>query len=249
MQSIGIDAGSTATKGVLLQDEKIVQQELLPTAGNPVQAMTTILQKFHVATNTKVITTGYGRKLITADRALTEITCHARGAKYLYSPANQLIDIGGQDSKVISMDENGGVQDFIMNDKCAAGTGRFVESLMGSLNMNLETLDQALVAAEPIKINSMCTVFAESEVVSLVGSGKQKEDIALGVLHSIAKRIASQFQQLHTIQGTVFFSGGLARSQQMQHLLQQYLQREVVSDELAPFTGAIGAALYGIEMN
>ncbi|MFD1899330.1 acyl-CoA dehydratase activase [Enterococcus termitis] len=123
------------------------------------------------------MTTGYGRKLIRADKVVTEITCHAKGAAYLREHIQNVIDIGGQDSKVIRLDQYGQVLDFSMNDKCAAGTGRFVEVLMRTLGEEIEKIDTFVSTAAPIKINSMCTVFAESEVISLIGKGEKEKTL------------------------------------------------------------------------
>ncbi|MBO0439556.1 acyl-CoA dehydratase activase [Candidatus Enterococcus ikei] len=248
MNVIGLDSGSTTTKGVLFEQNQLVKQFLVLTAGDPKRAADQVLTALGGNEQSKVITTGYGRKLLKADKAYTEITCHARGASYLRPGIQNVIDIGGQDSKAICMDTVGHVLDFNMNDKCAAGTGRFVEVLMQTLGEEIDQIDSFVALAKPLKINSMCTVFAESEVISLIGKGEKREDIALGVLHSIATRISNQHRQIKSDHGPVFFSGGLSRSKKIIELVAEYTQKEVYYDqELSPYAGAIGAALLGIQ--
>jgi predicted CoA-substrate-specific enzyme activase len=250
MRVIGLDSGSTTTKGVLFEEGKLTKKQLVLTSGDPKKAAESILEALKNETDTYVVTTGYGRKLIRADKVVTEITCHAKGAAYLREHIQNVIDIGGQDSKVIRLDQYGQVLDFSMNDKCAAGTGRFVEVLMRTLGEEIEKIDTFVSTAAPIKINSMCTVFAESEVISLIGKGEKRENIALGVLHSIASRISNQLSQLKPEAGPIFFSGGLSHSKVMANLIAEYTKKEVYYDrELSQFAGAIGAAIIGLHRN
>ncbi|WP_407856526.1 acyl-CoA dehydratase activase [Enterococcus hailinensis] len=196
----------------------------------------------------KLVTTGYGRKLIPADLVVTEITCHGKGAEYLFPGVTQVIDIGGQDCKTIQLNGKGSVTEFSMNDRCAAGTGRFVEVMMRTLGEEIADLDTFVQAATPITINSMCTVFAESEVISLISKGEEREDIALGVLHSIAQRISSQYSKLRPKHGeTILFTGGLSKSTAFSEVLANYVLAPVQTDELSQFAGAIGAAQIGIK--
>lgn len=207
MQVIGLDSGSTTTKGVLFNDGQLVKKALVLTSGNPAQAMQDILNQLdYDESNTRLVTTGYGRKLIPSDKAVTEITCHARGATYLMPNARNIIDIGGQDCKAIRLDTSGNVDEFLMNDKCAAGTGRFVDVILRTLGEDISNLDLFLKDATPVQINSMCTVFAESEVIGLIANGEHKSDVALGVLHSIAKRVSNQFSRVSpSKKGATFF--------------------------------------------
>lgn len=246
MKIIGLDSGSTTTKGVLLENGEVVKKKLLLTAGNPVEAMEDILDFLGHDNSIPVITTGYGRNLISSDRKITEITCHAKGAHFLNPEVEGVIDIGGQDSKVIKLNSRGKVDEFIMNDRCAAGTGRFIEVIMRTLGEDIENLDDFVKDATPAKINSMCTVFAESEVVGLIGKGEARENVALGVLHSVASRVSSQFKQINPTKGKIFFSGGLTKSDTIRGLLEEYTECEIYSHELAQYAGAIGAALMGI---
>ncbi|MEG0254050.1 MAG: acyl-CoA dehydratase activase [Vagococcus sp.] len=243
MRVIGLDSGSTTTKGVLMEDDVIKNQALVLTAGNPKKAMADILDQLGYDKETLLVTTGYGRRLVEADKCITEITCHAKGAKFLNPDITSIIDIGGQDSKTIRLDSFGQVEEFNMNDKCAAGTGRFVEVLMRILGEEIDHLDTFVNNAEPIKINSMCTVFAETEVISLTAKGESREDIALGVLHSICHRIHGQFLKISPKkEELIFFSGGLSGSKEMKKILEDFTGNKLVTHPLAQYTGAIGAA-------
>ena len=251
MYYVGLDSGSTTTKGILLYDGQIVDKVLLDTAGNPKRGMQEIAETM-IARNSlkeneiRLITTGYGRKLMPADLAVTEITCHAKGARYLDPEARKVIDIGGQDCKTIALAEQGMVSDFNMNDKCAAGTGRFVEVMMRTLGQELQHLDAFVKEAQPTPINSMCTVFAESEIISLLANGSNPGDIALGVLHSIARRISNQFAKLGGGSfDRVLFTGGLSRSEAFTAVLAQHLSVQVLTHDLSQYAGALGAALVG----
>ncbi|HCM89815.1 MULTISPECIES: acyl-CoA dehydratase activase [Vagococcus] len=243
MRVIGLDSGSTTTKGVLMENDKIVKYALVLTSGNPRKAMNDILNQLNSDEETLLVTTGYGRKLIESDKCVTEITCHAKGANFLNPDVTSIIDIGGQDSKTIKLNSLGQVEEFNMNDKCAAGTGRFVEVLMRILGEDISCLDEFVESAEVVKINSMCTVFAETEVISLVAKGEERENIALGVLHSICHRIQGQYLKITPQEKElIFFSGGLAGSKVMKEILEKFTNKKVVTHPLAQYTGAIGAA-------
>lgn len=251
MYVIGLDSGSTTTKGVLFADEEMLDKYLLPTAGNPKGAMAEVVDFFkenYPLSEYKLVTTGYGRKLIPSDLVITEITCHGKGAEFLQPGIKEVIDIGGQDCKTIQLNGKGNVTEFSMNDRCAAGTGRFVEVMMRTLGEEIEIIDDFVKAAEPVKINSMCTVFAESEVVGLIAKGQARQDIALGVLHSIAKRISSQYLKLRPKRGEeILFTGGLSRSKIFAEVLTQYVNAPVLTSELSQYAGAIGAAQIGLK--
>lgn len=247
MFSLGIDSGSTTTKGILLDDQGIKKQLLIRTSASPRKSLYEIYHTFHSDLVTVTVTTGYGRSLLKeANRKITEITCHAKGSRYFASTCVGVIDVGGQDSKVIALDEDGNVSDFLMNDKCAAGTGRFMEVMMGILETELEELDQFVMNASAIPISSMCTVFAESEIISLLANDISKGNIALGVVHAIAERTANFYGRLN-LSGPVFFSGGLSRSKIFCHILEEYLGQPLITDVMGQFAGAIGAALIGYE--
>ncbi|MHC5229245.1 acyl-CoA dehydratase activase [Enterococcus sp. LJL99] len=250
MRVIGLDSGSTTTKGVLFEKGKLKSKKIVLTLGDPKKAAETIFTALGRQEDTYVVATGYGRRLLTADKVVTEITCHAKGAVFLHENIQYIVDIGGQDSKVIRIDKYNKVVDFKMNDKCAAGTGRFVEVLMRTLGEDLTRIDDFVAGATPIKINSMCTVFAESEVVSLIGKGAERADIALGVLHSIASRISNQLRQVNSTTGSIFFSGGLSHSETLAELISMDSKMPVYYDkEFSQYAGAIGAAKIGLQRN
>lgn len=249
MKVIGIDSGSTTTKGVLIEDGNLIDQYLIGTQGNPKGSMKEVLTYLgYQPEEMTLVSTGYGRKLVQADHCITEITCHAVGVRYLDPTIEQIIDIGGQDCKAIKLSSKGKVLDFNMNDKCAAGTGRFVDVQMRILGEDIKNLDSFVKDATPEKINSMCTVFAESEVIGLIAQDIAPANIALGVLHSIVHRISNQYAKVQPKPDKpLFLSGGLAQSQVIRDLLSQYTETEVKSHPDAQFAGAIGAAMLGLE--
>lgn len=245
MRFIGIDSGSTTTKGVVYDGLKIVDKLLVPTSYNPKQTLQHVLSQLGGANASYVVTTGYGRALLEeANTSLTEITCHAVGARFLNNDIRVVLDIGGQDSKVICLDRDGNVSDFIMNDKCAAGTGRFIEVIMRIVHRDLIEMDELVNKHKPEKISSMCAVFAESEVVSLLGRGCDPGDIALGVIESICER-SSNFAKRVPIEGPVFLSGGLAQSEVIRKTLEKHIGVPVNVHDQSQYAGAIGAAILG----
>lgn len=247
----GIDAGSRAIKVVLLDVER---REVLATGVGPqgVHQDVLAMQVFEQALCRagigrsdveRIVATGYGRNLIrAADTAITEITCHAVGVRHLVPEARTVIDIGGQDSKVLRIDESGNVRDFEMNDRCAAGTGRFLEMVAERLNVRLEDLGcMARRSGEPATINSMCAVFAETEIVGLLASGVCPEDIAAGVQASICRRVAGMAGKM--VEEPVVFTGGVARVPGMDKALAAELGRAVCVAPDPQMTGALGAAI------
>ena len=173
-------------------------------------------------------------------KAITEITCHGRGAAYLFGTDGTVIDVGGQDTKVIQL-AGGKVKKFVMNDKCAAGTGKFLEVIADRMGVTQEELAALAAAGEPTQISSMCTVFAESEVISLIGKGEPRENIANGVIESVITKVASLAGNL--VQGDVFLTGGLCDNEYVLERLSSHLGQPVCTDPNARFAGAIGAAL------
>jgi len=249
--SIGIDVGSVAAKAAAYDGEKIVATALMPTGWSPKesggQLLKDIMTKLDINKDdiNTIVGTGYGRiSLPFADKKVTEITCHGRGAYHINPEIRTIIDIGGQDSKVIRINEQGNVIDFLMNDKCAAGTGRFLQVMSNALEIDIDELSQLASGAEPANINSMCTVFAESEVVSLIAAGTPKDAIAAGLLHSVCNKTYSLVGKMG-IEETVFFSGGVSRSEKMGKLLSEKLKTEVNFSGESQFVGAIGAAIIG----
>jgi predicted CoA-substrate-specific enzyme activase len=248
MLSLGIDSGSTMTKAVLFDGSQIVKYAMHPTGANPKASVEKLYQEYYGDDVGYVVVTGYGRDLLKqADKKVTEITCHAKGAAFLHPNTGMVIDVGGQDSKVIVMDENHQVVDFLMNDKCAAGTGRFVEMMMQKVEQPIEEIDAFTKGRTPVEISSMCAVFAESEIVSHLASGQHPGDIALGAIHSISRRVAVFSRKLERPFGDIFFTGGLAFSQVVKETLESYLQCEVYTHELSQYAGAIGAAILAYE--
>lgn len=247
MLSLGIDSGSTTTKGVLFDGTAIIRTLILPTSANPRDSIQKVFHELNRVPADYVVSTGYGRDLLeTADKKITEITCHARGAAWLNPDIGAVIDIGGQDCKAILLDRDLNVVDFLMNDKCAAGTGRFIEVMMRTLEESLENMDKFVEGRIPVNISSMCTVFAESEIVSLLAKGGQPGDIALGTIHSICRRTA-YFAQKMKLHGDVFFTGGLAKFNIFKITLETYLKCPVHTHPLSQFAGAIGAAVIGYQ--
>ena len=247
----GLDIGSVGVKAVLLEDGEILSHVLLPTGWNPGESGERAIRAAAVAAGadpqelSALVVTGYGRKAFkNADRYVTEITCHAAGASYLFPQARAILDIGGQDSKAICLGEGGEVRDFLMNDKCAAGTGRFLESMAILLEYEFRDFSELPADLEPHPISAMCTVFAESEVVGLLARGVDKRAIALGLLDSIASRAEGMLRRVGG-SGPLVFTGGLAQSTNLVSFLETRLQREVLRGEMSQFAGAIGAALLG----
>lgn len=251
MFSVGIDIGSVASKAVIFNGSEIIAKEIIPTGWSPSESglllFDTIIKKSGIEKSNikKVIGTGYGRiALPFIDKAVTEITCHGKGAHFIDSSIRTVIDIGGQDSKVIKLDEDGNIIDFLMNDKCAAGTGRFLQVMSTTLGIDVSELSDIADGATPQNINSMCTVFAESEIISLMASGASKESIAAGLLQSVCKKTYSLVSKVG-VSDKVFFSGGVSKNHLLKELLSEKFNTEIISSELSQFLGAIGAAIIG----
>ena len=249
MLTLGLDSGSATTKAAIFDGEKIQSIHIEKTSDRPGKVIREMYSQLYSQEITMTVTTGYGRGLLEqADRKITEITCHGAGAAYLAPQCRAVIDIGGQDCKVMLLDDQGKVTDFLMNDKCAAGTGRFIEMTLGRVGGKMEDLDEFVQNATPEKINSMCAVFAESEIVGLLAQEKKAGDILLGCLHAICKRTAIFAQKLIRGEETIFFSGGLAQSKVIRETLESYMKaNQIVTHEMAQYTGAIGAAVLGYE--
>jgi predicted CoA-substrate-specific enzyme activase len=193
-----------------------------------------------------IMATGYGRHLFELSfdaPTVTEIKAYAVGVRFLFSEVKTILDIGGQDSKVIALNEKGKVMKFEMNDRCAAGTGKFLEIMAQTLGYSLDQIGtDALRAQKEININSMCTVFAESEVTSLLAKGENRQDIAMGLHRSIVRRAASMLNRIDR-GGTLVFAGGVARNPCMVHLLKEATGREILVPDDPQMVGAFGAAL------
>lgn len=246
---VGIDIGSTCAKTIVMDEHKnILHRFVQPTGWSSVDTAQSILEQLSEkgvrAEEAAVVATGYGRISVPyADKCVTEITCHGRGACFIHNLDRlTVIDIGGQDTKLIAV-ENGQVHDFIMNDKCSAGTGRFLEIMANTLSARPEELCELASRGGNTSISSMCTVFAESEVISLIGRGEKKENIAFAVVDSIVKKVASQASRLDFSAGAVCLTGGLCSVPYLCESLSKDLRVEVLSHPDGRYAGAIGAAL------
>lgn len=247
----GIDAGSRTTKVVLLNGEPSFVSAIRPTGLNvgktAEKVLAEALEAASAQTNDiqRIVGTGYGRvSLSCADKTVTELSCHALGANHINSDIRMVIDIGGQDSKVIHLDQDGNMVDFIMNDKCAAGTGKFMEMVARTLEMDLDTLsDIHFKGMRPCQINSMCVVFVESEIISLIARGESAEDIVSGVNHAFANRIGNMAKRLGLKEQCVL-TGGVAKNRGLKDALTTYLGSSLSPLDIDPqLNGALGAAV------
>ncbi|HEC93726.1 MAG TPA: 2-hydroxyglutaryl-CoA dehydratase [Candidatus Atribacteria bacterium] len=246
----GLDIGSLTIKAVIFKENKIKGFTIIPTGANVNKLTKDCLELTLKRTGNDfkdlqvIVATGYGRINVPfADKSITEITCHALGANWLNPDTRTVIDIGGQDSKVISVDQDGRVIDFVMNDKCAAGTGRFLEVMAHALGVKTEELgNESLKSKKKISISSMCTVFAESEVISLIAEGCAKEDIIRGLHEAISNRICSMANRLR-LKNSVTLTGGVAKNIGMVQALKKRLKVKVYVPEEPQIVGALGAAI------
>jgi len=247
----GIDLGSTTIK-VVLYDGKHYLARMRPAAFDPAGIARDLLRSAsHDAgldhTPSRIATTGYGRKTVAeAGSSHTEIACHARGAAHLVPGCRFVIDIGGQDAKGIRLNEDGTVADFVMNDKCAAGTGRFLSTMGQALGVHIDHLSGHALGKTPHRINAMCTVFAESEVISLINQGISRDAIIAGIHASIARRTASMIASIHPAPPVVF-TGGVSRNEEIVLRVSAEIGYPVVVPEDAVYAGALGAALIAWE--
>ena len=251
----GVDVGSTQTKAVILDESgQIVGRALQMTGANVVRAAQ---ESFALALADAqrleaevefVVGTGYGRYKVTfGNTQVTEISCHGRGAVHMFPGTRTVIDMGGQDTKAIRVAANGEIVDFCMNDKCAAGTGRFLGAASSALDISLDQIGPTALRGErPVKISTTCTVFAESEVLSWLGKGKKIEDILLGVHQSIAGRSVGLLRRVG-VENQVTFTGGVARNQAMIVALEERLGMTINVSEESHFMGALGAALFALD--
>ncbi len=246
MYYVGIDIGSTASKVAVIGEKEM--QFVLPTGWNSKETSQTIAEKLKEneidvqSENVKVVATGYGRIAVEyADHIVTEITCHAKGGCELAGGDTAIIDVGGQDTKVILV-QNGMVQDFLMNDKCSAGTGKFLEIMANRLGVTLQELFEMAEVGTVLPISSLCTVFAESEVINYIGEGRKREDIAAGVVDSVAAKVAS-LSQKKGLSSKIILTGGLSHSEYFTKILSLKLKQKVEPTEGGRYAGALGAAL------
>ncbi len=250
----GIDVGSLTAEVVLIDRGQVLHYVIMPTGANSKtvaeKAIDEALRSVNLTRSDLeyVVATGYGRISIDfADKRITEITCHARGAHFLNPQVRTVIDIGGQDSKVITLNDSGKVLDFVMNDKCAAGTGRFLEVMAQALEVELSGLSGLSAQAKSIvSISSMCTVFAESEVVSLIARGLPREDIARGLHQSIDDRTAGMVRRVG-LEEAVMITGGVAKNGAVVGALSEKLKTNIIVPDEPQIAGALGAALLAAE--
>ncbi len=249
----GVDVGARTTKVVLTAaGGRMLASSILDTGSAPERAaaaaLECALEGARLSPDQVVckVATGYGRRLVAdADRVVTEISCHGRGVRRLFPDARTVVDIGGQDAKVIRLAEDGSVEDFCMNDRCAAGTGRFLEAMAESLHVALGDLGTLSAHAKgPVQVSSTCVVFAESEVVGLISEGEAPEDVVAGLHAALAERIATMGRRIG-ISPPVVFAGGVALNQGMVEALRAELRIDILLPEEPQTTGALGAALIG----
>ena len=252
---MGIDSGSTSTNAVILNgNRELVASAVIRTGAKSGESAQRILEDILQKANlqhsdlTKIVSTGYGRVSIPfADENVTEISCHGKGAHYLNPEIRTILDIGGQDSKAIHLNEKGDVTDFVMNDKCAAGTGRFLEMMARTLEVDITELGPlSLKSTENIEISSMCSVFAESEVISLIAQNKETSDIAHGIHMAIAAKAISLMHRVGLEPGYMM-TGGVAKNPGVVKVLEEQLKAPLFISEEPEIVGALGAALYGLE--
>ena len=248
MYKIGIDIGSTSAKTVVLEDEKIKDYFIMPTGWSSVETSKSIKEKIEKDLNISldectVVATGYGRISVPfANKTLTEITCHGKGAYNLFNEDGTVIDIGGQDTKVIAI-KDGRVNNFIMNDRCSAGTGRFLEVMTNLMGVTIDELCDLARSGKDVQISCMCTVFAESEVISLIAKGVSKNDIAFAIIDSITSKVKSLSGKFGG-QAPYFLTGGLSNNDYIVENLSGKLGSPIITNKkLAHYAGALGAAL------
>ena len=250
MITVGIDVGSISAKAALVENNRLIGSRVILTGYNSRNAGETIFNELLKALNMqaddvdRIVATGYGRKSVDlAHRTVTEITCHAAGARFQDPSVRCVIDIGGQDSKAIALGPDGRVRDFAMNDKCAAGTGRFLEVMARALEVDLDAFGEiSLKADRPAAISSLCTVFAESEVISLIAGGEPRENIIAGIHASIGARVIAMAKRVGIV-APVMMTGGVANNIGVVRALERKAGHAIRVAPHAQANGAIGAAL------
>ena len=254
MFTMGIDIGSTSSKAVILEDGTRVAARKVIEAGigseGPDRVFADALSEAGITHEeiTRVMATGYGRMTFHgADDQASELSCHGKGIHYLIPEARVVIDIGGQDAKVMQINERGTLLNFVMNDKCAAGPGRFLDVMAGILSVQTSELAElAAKAEEPLSISSVCTVFAESEVISHLAAGATRSDVAAGIHQSVAKRVAGLGNRIG-FRGPIAMSGGVALNAGVVRALEHELGKQIVTHPDAQLAGAYGAAILAFE--
>lgn len=256
MISAGIDIGSITAKAALVKDNELIGTRVIPTGYNPALAAQKVFSALLSETRIQadqvraIVATGYGRASVEfAHKSMTEILCHGMGAHFLNPEIRGIIDVGGQDSKAIALSAEGQVENFAMNDKCAAGTGRFLEVMAKALEVELEDLGTiSLTSLSPSKISSICTVFAESEVISMIARQQKREDIIAGIHESTAARLAGLAAKVK-LKEPVVMTGGVAKNQGMVKALETRLGIHILVGKFPQENGAIGAAVLAARMS
>jgi len=246
----GVDIGAATTKAVILDSSNVLSFFIMPTGHSVAEAGEVVVRKalenvgLSFVDLEYVVSTGYGRRAISfASKAVTEIICHAAGVSSVISQARSIVDIGGQDSKVIGLDGAGNVINFVMNDKCAAGTGRFLEVMAGVLNVGIDEIGPiSLMSKDACQMSSTCTIFAESEMVSLRAEGRSREDLLAGICKAMAHRVAIMGQSVG-FKKDVVFTGGVAKNVGIKKALEDEIGLEILVPEEPQIMGALGAAL------
>jgi predicted CoA-substrate-specific enzyme activase len=263
MLTAGLDIGSVSTEMVILKDGEVLCVQVIPTGSSSKRAAEEVFEKtcrkasLDRSSFDFIVTTGYGRKAVIngqkngdmdiGDKAVTELSCHARGAFELDNEVRTVIDIGGQDSKVIKVGPGGRGLDFVMNDKCAAGTGRFLEVMARTLEVTVEQMgDIALSAGKTVAISSMCTVFAESEVVSLIADGCPKESIIRGLMDAVAVRVSGMAHRVG-LERRVMLTGGVAKNGGVVRAMKEKTKTDIEVSDDPQIVGALGAAFIALD--
>ena len=250
MITAGVDVGAATAKTVIVADGEILSHAVIPTGDSVARASEevtkTVLERAGLSMSDLrfIISTGYGRKGVAfANKTASEIICHARGVNLLIPEARTVIDIGGQDSKVIGVRENGTVNDFVMNDKCAAGTGRFLEVMAEVLGLDIEEMGPvSLTSRKPCLISSTCTIFAETEMVSLRADGRTREDLVSGIHRAVASRVSVMGRTVGYNEEVVF-TGGVAKNIGVKESLESIIGLPIIIPDEPQIIGALGAAL------
>ena len=250
IKGVGIDIGSTTVKLVAIDEKNnMVFKYMEQTKPRIKEQIGEILEKVEKQNpeikSAPLVATGYGRKLAEkADKAITEITCHAKGIFHSFGHGGTLIDIGGQDSKVIVIGEKGNVLDFTMNDKCSAGTGRFLENTAARMEIPVEKIGElALSSPKEARISSVCTVFAESEIISLLAYGEKVEAVLKGLHRSLVSRIVGMINSV-AFTPPLMLSGGVVKNIAIRKMLEEETGRQILLPEYPQFIGAYGASIY-----
>ena len=255
MISAGVDVGSTSTKAILMDgDRKIIGRSLIKTGAHVVRAAQQVFREAIKQSGIEehevdqVVGTGYGRYKVTfGDTQVTEISCHARGAAFVFPNTKIIVDIGGQDTKAIRIAPGGEVEDFCMNDKCAAGTGRFLEAAAATMALPLDEIGPlSLQFRQMIKITNVCTVFVESEIMAHLARGRAPEDILRGVHLAIATRTVALMRRVG-MDPEITFTGGVSRNQGILETLQEKVKQKINVSSDSQYMGAIGAALFALD--